>query len=150
MKFFIFIIILSAVSGETFASNKAIHPSNQYCLDHGGSLVSFDIDHFGGDQFGVCKLDDDSMFEAMTFWKQSQNSSIAFTNFLKANWHQYQSIAIEKWAEKNCLDLGGKILIAIPHLKPSVKYQFCEFLDKSTIETWTLMSGRDNMSNLEK
>ncbi len=150
IKFLIIFLIIILTNGAltmadsttTYHSQNIIHPSNQYCIDHGGNLVVFDVDHFGGDQFGICRLSDDSIIDVMTFWKQSQTQSIAFTKFSSANWHSYNDLPVDKWAEKNCNDLGGRILLAVPHIKPSVKYQFCEFPDKSIIEVWTLMSGK--------
>ncbi len=154
MKFRVLICLLVSSSGFAFAGGSTSagpsHPSAKYCLDRGGQGTIVDIDYFGGNQGGICRLSDDSIIETMTFWRQSQEPTIAFTKFLAASWHTYEGLPIEKWAEKNCLGLGGKIVVVSPHLRPSVKYQLCEFSDRSAVEVWTLMSGSGYYPELAK
>lgn len=156
MKLKISTLVLTLVSISSFAfaggstSAGPAHPSSKYCIDRGGQGTIVDIDYFGGDQGGICRLTDDSVIETMTFWRQQQESTIAFAKFRAASWHTYEGLSIEKWAEKNCLELGGKIIAVSPHLRPSVKYQLCEFLDHSAIEIWTLMSGPSYYPELAK
>ena len=140
----IFFIIIFIFSSKAFANQGSSHPVNKYCLNHAGQILNFNVDNFDGNSIGFCRLPDNSLIEVMTLFKSMSGQTIALNKFLKASWHSYKNLNIEKWAQKNCIDLEGKIINAVEHLRPSVKYQFCEFSDKSIIEIWTLFAGKDH------
>ena len=129
-----------ALAGGSTSAGPA-HPASQHCLSRGGQEVLVDVGAFGGDQMSVCRLSDDSVIETMTFWRQTQEPTIALPKFAAARWHTYDGLPMERWAERNCSEVGGSILVVVPHLRPSVKYQLCRFSDGSAIEAWTLMYG---------
>jgi putative hemolysin len=117
------------------------NPSSVYCRDQKGFGIAVDENGFGGGQFGLCRLSDNSMIEEWTFFRQQSQESLAMTYFRKGAWHTYENAPIEQWAKLNCEELQGEIIEATEHLRPSLRYQVCKFSDRSIIEAWTLMSG---------
>ncbi len=151
-----FVVVLAVGSSAVFAeggmeSGGVPNPAAERCQRVGGLSVAWDEAKWGGSQWGVCRLADDSIIEQYTFYRSLMKGerSLAAEAFFNSHWTSYEG-PIETWAAQACRYRGGEPKSYFEHLRPSVKQVLCHFRDGSVIEAWTLASGHAYYPGLAK
>lgn len=146
--FFFLVLSASAFAGGG-SSIGPENPASKFCADQGGTEITVDQEHWGGNQSGLCRFLDDGMINSWTL--MGYHGSRARDAFFDSYWGKMQQQGpMDTWAIKYCESLGGTVNNGVLHLKPTIRYEWCEFEDRSAIELWTLYGGPNLYPDLAK
>ncbi|MBI4349745.1 MAG: DUF333 domain-containing protein [Elusimicrobia bacterium] len=131
-------VVLSLSAPPASSQPGLANPASKHCAAKGGAIELYDVE---GGQIGFCRLRDKAAIEAWTLLKGGKTKvAQAFKGHAKLRERIEGSKGADGTADEHCEQAGGRVAELG---KKGKRLSACLFLDRSAVDTQSLLAGPD-------